>query len=204
MAGARNARYRAGAACVATVVHTVVSAFSLPLRVGEAFVPVYWNASVDESLPETAEIAKKTVVVVHVPSSVMIAPIPLQRIYRGAPRPQHLYWLLASLAPSRVERLGPNVLRISPEGGFYNEELERHYRGLQSPLKVGERVELSEMTVEVISLLPDGRPAVCDFHFRSPLESPKYEWRIWTPDGLMPFELPSLSKSVDSRVGPES
>lgn len=200
-ASTSNERYRAGAACIATAVHTVVSGLSLPLRPIEIWLPTYWNDKVDRTLSRAPEIAGKTAIVVQVPTSMVIAQVPVRRIYRGIPRPKHLYWLLAALAPARVERPSPNVLRISPEGGFYNEDLERHYRGLQSPLEAGDRVELSEMTVEVISLTPDGRPAVCDFHFRSSLESPKYDWFAWTDDGLIPFELPSLSGAIDSRVG---
>jgi hypothetical protein len=199
--GTRDVRYRAGAACVAAVVHIVVSAISLPLRPIEVWIPTYWNDKVDRTLPQTPEIAEKTAIVVQVPTSMVIAQIPVTRIYRDIPRPKHLYWLVAALASARVERLGPNVLRVSPQGGFYNEELERHYRGTQSPLEPGDRIELSEMTVEVVNLTPDGRPAVCDFYFRSPLESPKYEWFTWTPDGLIPFALPSLSETIDSRLG---
>jgi len=201
IADSRNARYRAAAACVATLVHTVVSAISLPLRPVEIWLPTYWNNKVDRTLPSDAAITQKTAIVVQVPTSMVISQVPVQRIYQGVPRPKHLYWLLAALSPARIERPAADMLRITPQGGFYNEELERHYRGLQSPLKAGDRIELSEMTVEVISLTPDGRPAVCDFRFRSPLESSNYQWFMWTDDGLVPFELPSPSGAVDSRIG---
>jgi hypothetical protein len=52
------------------------------------------------------------------------------------------------------------------------------------------------MTVEVLEQTPDHRPAVADFHFAAPLDSPRYRFLQWAGGRLVPFTPPLPGGSV--------
>jgi hypothetical protein len=83
---------------------------------------------------------------------------------------------------------------VSAEAGLFDSRWDE--RSWRLPLHRGERVELSELTVHVIEITPDGRPLVCDFVFAQPLESRSYLWLTWRGEGLQPFHVPMLGQSA--------
>jgi hypothetical protein len=89
---------------------------------------------------------------------------------------------------THVERLSANTLRVTKLEGLYGFRAEA--RGKRFALKPGDKVTLSEMTIEVVELNREGMPSVCDFVFARPLEAPKYRWQIWQDGELRTFELP--------------
>jgi hypothetical protein len=63
-------------------------------------------------------------------------------------------------------------------------------------MRVGDTVTLSGMTVTVASLMPDGRPAACDFRFARPLDAPEYVWMRWGKGAFVPFTPPEMGGTV--------
>jgi hypothetical protein len=132
-----------------------------------------------------------------VPESGILSYVPVQRSVNNKPRPESLYNLAASAAPTRLERHG-NTLRVSVPDGFFDRRWEA--RSPRMPLHRGERIALREMTIEIVEVTPDGRPLVCDFHFARPLESTHYLWRTWRNDKLVPLALPRDGESMVLRT----
>jgi hypothetical protein len=68
------------------------------------------------------------------------------------------------------------------------------------PLHRGDRVELSEMKVDVVASSAGGEPSVCDFHFGAVLEARRYLWLSWDGKALRPFALPAVGQTTRVQV----
>ena len=62
---------------------------------------------------------------------------------------------------------------------------------------VGQRVELTGMVAEVLTLTSDGRPDQVSFTFDVPLEDPSLRWIWWDDDGFAPFVPPPVGETVE-------
>ena len=170
------------------VIHLVLEPLMLPLVALLPSMIASSTLSLEASLPNSPTLRQQTVIVAAIPDSWMLSYLPVIRAVQGKPRPDKLYWLLASQHDARFERLGSNRLRVSSEQGFFDAHWPE--RNSLQPLHRGERVQLSEMMVTVLEVTPDGRPLVCDFVFSRPLESTSYLWVTWRNGRLEPFQLP--------------
>jgi hypothetical protein len=191
---ARAAQLRVTFALMLAFVHCVVDPALLPLVSLSPALIAKGTETTEASLSADAALRDQTVIVAEVPDSVMLSYLPVMRSFNGKPRPDKLYWLAATHASARFERRGPNMLRVTSEAGFFDRRSEA--RSPQFPLRKGDRVELSQMTVQIVELTRDGRPSVCDFVFALPLESPSYLWRTWRDGRLQPFHVPAEGESV--------
>jgi hypothetical protein len=151
---------------------------------------------IDRDIPATPDITSRTVIVVNAPFDTMLSYLQVAREARGTPRPAHLYWLASASSRLALETLDERTLRVRPARGFLLMPIERHYRSDPRALAVGASVSLSEMTVRVLAVTPDGRPAAADFRFREPLSSPSYLLRRWERGRLLPFVPPSRGQIV--------
>lgn len=188
----RAAIVRRGCAGLLLVVHLVVDPLLLPVL---ALAPDRVAAStkvVDATLPGDSKLSGQTVIVAKIPDSMMLTYLEMMRTVEGKPRPNKLYWLLATSSQARFERIGPNELRVTAKTGLFDNWEERSSR---MPLHPGEQVKLSEMTVTVIKVTKDGRPTVCDFTFARPLGSSSYRWLTWEGSGLHALQLPREGQS---------
>ena len=91
------------------------------------------------------------------------------------------------------------MLRVSAQAGLFDPRSEARSPSLA--LRKGERIQLSQMTVEVVELSADGRPTVCDFVFTEPLESSRFVWRVWDSGQVRDFQPPALGESVQVTTG---
>jgi hypothetical protein len=84
-----------------------------------------------------------------------------------------------------------NVYR-TVDGFFYNP---------QNPMRVGQVVTLSEVTVEVTQMTGDGRIAQAAFTFAYPLEDNRYVWLLWD-QATSTYERVQMPSVGESRVYP--
>lgn len=70
------------------------------------------------------------------------------------------------------------------------------FRSERYPLKLGEKVELSDMSITITELRPKGNPAAAVFAFREPLESSRYQWLAWDQHGCHPFSPPRMGETT--------
>jgi hypothetical protein len=184
----RAATLRRDIALALAFVHLIVDPVLLPVLALLPSVMASSAQALETSLPSAPALRDQTVIVAQIPDSWMLSYLPVMRSVNGKPRPDKLHWLLATQEPTRFERLGPNRLRVTCAKGFF----DAHWfeRNSHQPLHRGDRIQLSEMTVTVIEVSPDGRPVVCDFAFLRPLESSKYVWLTWHEGRLAPFQVP--------------
>jgi hypothetical protein len=190
---------RAGCAACLALVHLVMDPMLLPAFALSLAAVATSAETANASLSQDPSVRAQTVFVAEIPNSMMLTYLPAMRAIKGEPKPEKLYWLLASDSSARFERLRPNVLRVTAKAGFFNRKWEE--RSARLPLHKGDRIELSEMTITVIELSEDGRPTVCDFVFAKPIDSPSYMWVTWRGSRLRPLHLPSEGQSTTLSAG---
>ncbi len=82
---------------------------------------------------------------------------------------------------------------LRPDGGFV-QVFDALFRGTDRPMRVGEKVRLKLMDVEVVSLLSDGRPSEARFRFRVPLEDPRLVFLRGGKTALLRWKPPSIGE----------
>jgi hypothetical protein len=96
----------------------------------------------------------------------------------------------------KIYRPDARTLVVQPEYGYYAWILDALFRNSQHPFSVGDRVELTGMTVEIKELTGDGRPAKAAFTFAVPLEDPSLRWLQYKDGDFIPFTPPAIGQSV--------
>jgi hypothetical protein len=168
--------------------HLVIAPCSLPPRayafelVGRAI------DRIDRSIPATADIRERTVVVLSAPVNIFLSYLQLSRATRDVPRPRHLYWLSSASSPTEVVREDRYSLRVTQAAGFLSRPEETHYRAGVHDLPLGTRLERADMHIEVAASTPDGRPASVLFRFDEPLESKRYAFYVYRQGELVPWQ----------------
>lgn len=143
------------------------------------------------SIPADPSITDKTVVLVNSPADPIGAYVQLTRESRGEPRPRHLRWLSTGRSDVLLERLDAHTLRVRPDDGFVAHEMDHMLHDPSRRFAVGERIELSDLTIEVESLTADRRPQAVTVRFRQPLEDPRHVWMRWGVREFVPYQPPA-------------
>jgi len=73
--------------------------------------------------------------------------------------------------------------------------VDRLYRD-SAPMKIGQKIKLIGVTVEITALTDDGRPAEAAFRFAMKLESLLFRWLQWEDGAYVPFALPAVGETV--------
>ncbi|NVB83892.1 MAG: hypothetical protein HOV81_36290, partial [Kofleriaceae bacterium] len=60
------------------------------------------------------------------------------------------------------------------------------------PFAIGDRVDLTGLSLEIESITGDGRPRAVLAHFTAPLEDPTYVWRRWEGKTYVPYTPPAI------------
>jgi hypothetical protein len=178
-------------------VHLLASPIGLPVRAVGVGVLASAIARADADLPVTPAISDQAVIVLNAPFDVLVSYLQVGREARGAPRPRHVHWLADATSPLRIEVRDARTLRVRPERGFLSTSAERHYRADPYALRPGMRVELTAFSAEVVGATTDGRPAVVDFHFREPLDSPRLRLVRYQDGRLLPWSPPAPGSAIE-------
>jgi hypothetical protein len=152
-------------------------------------------ARTDASLPLVPDIAARTVVMVNPPNDFFAGYLPIRRAALGEPRPQ-MRWLATGTSAVTLVREDERTVRVTPDGGYLPSVGERMLRSPSRPLGVGTRIVLDGMTVEILAVGADGRPATARMRFDVPLEDRSLYWAAWDGRGYAPFVPPAVGATV--------
>jgi hypothetical protein len=187
----RLARVMTGAI---VVVQLIAAPIQLPMRSrGIAEVSMTLGRAFD-SVPSDPSITDKIAVYVNPPADPYPSYMPMTREALGIPRPRTQRWLGTGITPLTLERLDDRTLRVTQEGGYLPTASERILRSPRRPFAPGQRIGTSDLTIEIVEVLPDGRPLTAHFHFDRPLEDPSLLWLAWGRFGYEPFALPAVGE----------
>jgi hypothetical protein len=181
------------------VVHAVLAPAAFVLR---AAYPAGPPAIYDQLLVRTtfdASINEQDLIVVNAPSPFHAGFLPLMRDLDGEPAPQHTRILAAGLPAVVLQRPSADSLEVRPSTGYLHWVFDRLFRGREAPFRVGDRVHLTRLEVEIVELTVDGRPAAARFNFAVPLEHASLRWLQWLNGEFVPFTPPPIGEIVELR-----
>ena len=113
------------------------------------------------------------------------------RASRHQPRPAHLYWLASATTAVTVTRVDDHTLHVTTTDGMLRYEVDQMMRSPRlRPFKVGDRVALAGLTIEVTAVTSDGRPQAITAHFDKRLDDPSFVWLRWQGHTYVPIAAP--------------
>ncbi|MBU0718720.1 MAG: hypothetical protein KJ749_10765 [Planctomycetes bacterium] len=178
------------------VVHGVVAPIGLAARSAMPIGPKSW---IEGFLPRPItdpSLAQQSLVAVTAPLAFAVGYFPVRQALDGLPVPAHSRALAPYSPPVKVTRPDERTLVIRPAKGYLKLAMDQLGRDPAHPMALGEKVELSGLTVTVTELTDDGRPAEALFQFSVPLEDPTLRWLYWNGRGYESFIPPSVGETV--------
>jgi hypothetical protein len=148
------------------------------------------------SIPSDPSVKNRSIVLVNPPLDPFAGYFLMYRAVDGTPRPKHLRWLATGVTDLRVERVDDRTLRLRPGAGFLSSTSQMMLRSVNHPMHLGDKITLSDMTIEVSDLAPDGRPLEILVRFTVRLDDRSLEWLKWEDHGFVPFRLPEVGETV--------
>ncbi|TNE46093.1 MAG: hypothetical protein EP343_25335 [Deltaproteobacteria bacterium] len=131
----------------------------------------------------------------------------LMRKASGNPAvPRRSVVLTSMLSAASVTRRDRYTLEVRPVGGYMLLELDRIHRRVTRTFAVRDKVKLPDVTITVLEVTQDGRPARTSFRFRYPLEHRSYRWlfvekvkgsRLPFSMKTKEFSLPAVGQTVE-------
>ncbi len=202
---------------VLVVIHLCVAPVTLART--PAFFKRVGRAAVQPaaSLPAEPLAVFRTTLIVSTPSYSTFAYSALTRLLHGEPYLSRTLVLGSGGQPIAIHRPDDRTLLLHPEGGFLAyaggagrrgeleqllfdqrcvmQSLDRVYRD-PTRMKIGQRIGLMEVTVEITAVTDDGRPSEVACRFPFALEHPHWRWLQWKDEAYVPFPLPAVGERV--------
>ncbi|RPH37971.1 hypothetical protein EHM92_01285 [bacterium] len=172
------------------VAHGIIAPILLPLNALSTTPAEAYIQGAVNSAPLGPDVAEKDLIIVNPPSVYYAHHFLTVRALNNAPQPRHLRVLAPGTTLLHISRPDEHTLVIRPEGGFLAYPFDNVFRGDVYPLRLGQRIALTNMTAEITELTADGRPSEATFRFAAPLESDLFSWLQWKDGIYVPFEPP--------------
>ena len=118
----------------------------------------------------------------------------LQSALASDPLPTRLRSLAPGAGQLAIHRPDAFSLSIRPENGFYPTVAARFLRPPKYPIRVGEQIHLTGMTVTVTEWTSDQRPAAATFRFDLPLDDESLHWVRSGTRSWEPFDIPDIGQ----------
>jgi hypothetical protein len=174
-------------------------------------------AKADASLASERAARFQTTLIVNSPAFALVSYGAFSRLAEGGKFPGRTLVLGSGGNPITVSRQDERTLLLRPEGGFLAPpggahgmgelvsllfdqrnvilSADRLYRD-RSKTEPGRKIELFGVTVEIMAVTEDGRPAEVAFRFLTKLENPYLRWMQWKAGECVPFSVPADGESM--------
>jgi hypothetical protein len=151
----------------------------------------------ERSIPDGADVAKRTVVLLNPPTDEFGVFMAHHRIVRGGVMPEHIRWIANGDTDLLLTRVDENTLKVKPTLGFLPPGALWTLRTPKYRSHVGDSVSLEGTRFTITEVTTDGRPAEVLVKFDNALDSDKLVWMRWNNrDGFAPFSIPALGHSM--------
>lgn len=134
-------------------------------------------AAATRTLPHGKDLTGRAIMVLNAPDYLTSMLIDGYREKFASPGPSAMYTLGASGTPVHMGRTADDVLELEPMGGYLLDPSSWLVRRLGERFRKGEVVKLTEASVQVQKLTPDGRPARIALH--ADFDDPGLLWMAW-------------------------
>lgn len=186
-----------GLAGIFILVHLIIAPLALPVRAANTMIPKKYldKLMITEGLDESVK--NQDLIIVNPPIVFLMLQSPMMWECNNQPMPRHIRNLTSSLfQPVEVYRPDAKTLVIRPSYGFYTYVLDSIFRDEDNPFAVGDRVELTGMTVEIREITNDGQVSEAAFIFSTILEDPSLRWLQHKDGAFVPFTPPAVGQRV--------
>jgi hypothetical protein len=193
----------------------VVSRARTPKTVSFVFNTFDSTINVDPA----GDLKDKTLVVVNAPNPFLFVGLPVLRDYWNQSLPAKTRLLVPGYNTLKITRTGEKKLLIESRAGsllatdrsgrdfkpnfvYFYHELGNLFRPKDLPFKAGQKIDLSDMSVEVINVDLYGQPTIVRFEFNVSLEDSSLRWLRWHwgKNGFgyySTFEIPSVGEKLN-------
>lgn len=180
------------------LIHLVIAPLVLPFKAAHPMGPKEFIDSLQNLTSFDRSIEKQDLVVVNPPSAFVALTCLPAWASEGQPLPRHLRILSSGLfQPVKMQRIDDKTIKVRPRAGYLGFVFDKLFRNEQHALSVGDRIELTGMTVEVTELRSDGRPAEAAFIFSVGLEDASLRWLQYKKGKYVPFRPPAVGRTVE-------
>ncbi|HUT46791.1 MAG TPA: hypothetical protein VMX36_10935 [Sedimentisphaerales bacterium] len=216
VSGSRFWRVPAWILCVMLIfVHAgfaIISRARAPKMVSFIFDTFYSTIEVDPA----DDLTGKTLVVVNAPNPFLFLGLPVLRDYWDQTLPARTRLLVPGYNPLKITRTGEKTLLIETQAGsllrtdpsrrdfkpnfvYFYHELTSLFGAEDMQFKPGEKIELTDMSAEIISVDAYGQPTTVRFDFNVSLDDPALRWQQWSwkKSGFgsySTFEIPAIGE----------
>jgi hypothetical protein len=170
---------------------------------------------VSATFPVDPEKVGQHAIVTHTPTVFFTGLAQVIKSLESTPIPSDLLVLASSLYSVGIERTDARTLVIRPEGGFLLplgtgpprrplppllparvfQTFDSLFRAADEPFPA-EPIVRDGITIEVLELTEDARPAAVSFRFPLPLEDPHWHWVSWRKGAFVEFQPPPIGEEV--------
>jgi hypothetical protein len=180
-----------GAVCL-LVIHLAIAPVALTYRAANPFGPPKSTSSLylRTALPDEAQ--EQDLIVVNPPSPLHLGYFLVMGELEHRVLPRRLRCLATGVTSITIRREDERTLVIQPRAGFMPFMLDQLVRSEQRPMTVGQIVQLTGITVEVLQTTADHRPAAARFEFDVPLEDSSLRWMCWREGQFEGFTPPPV------------
>ncbi|HKU38165.1 MAG TPA: hypothetical protein VJR89_08460 [Polyangiales bacterium] len=173
--------------------HLVISPLAMPVStLGVLLANALHHAP--ESIGD--EVAGRDVVFVTAPDYFAVKLVQLDRRIAQKPLPRRIRALAFGYETVTVHRTDARTLELDYEGGILSFGFLELYRDRHIPMRVGERIELQGLSIEVLATTPDGRVEKARFAFDTDLDAPSFLFYNWRDGGFVPFKPPPVGEHI--------
>jgi len=180
------------------VLHLGVSSVSLP--VSSYAAPTTTERVMDainDSAPADEALRNQTLMIVYAPADLIGATLPPMRAAMGKPVPQYSRELAAGVRWLEFKRTGERTFIVRLDDTFMSKPLSQFFcNPATHPMRPGQRVELTGMTVEILTVNGRGAPREAAFHLDRPLEDPSLRWIVFQGRAYAPFSPPEVGERL--------
>lgn len=177
-------------------VHLIVAPIILPFAV---YSPTFLQNAVDRlfvDLPAEPAILDQDFIIINAPMPYFACFLPIMRLLEKKPAPKHTRILASALDDLTIERPDEKTLIITSSDGFLNSPMDNLFRGKSYPMKLNQNIQLTGMTITVLSLTDDNRPKTIKCRFAVSLDDQSLQWFFFENMTLKPFKPPLVGETL--------
>jgi hypothetical protein len=189
----------AGFAGLWVFLHLIVSAVSLPVTSYTGTTDAERLAArLNATAPSDAALRNQTLLTVSLPADLLAATLPITRAVANEPAPKYGRVMSAGVRRLEVTRMDDRTLRLRMDDHFMRRPWCQVFRNpVTHPMRKGDTVQLTGLTIEVTEAATDGRPVEALFRFEVPLEDPSLRWIVFKDMAYVPFSPPGIGQTIE-------
>lgn len=146
-------------------------------------------------LPVDGAMQDEKLMLINSPAPQLNMHLAAIRLLNGLPLPHSSYSLAPGNTRLKLTRVRDS-LEIEARDGFVI-NYDTLFRGSAHPFRVGDVVQLKDMSATIQRITQDGRPEIVSFTFADGIDDPRLRFLVWRDGGYKPVTLPRNGETLE-------